>query len=81
MLVILTMEKETKNTVRFAEGEEQPAGHPGAPVIGTMYIQKFAWAQMGKPDRVAVQLEPVKTGQPAVDSQTAQSAGASADKW
>ena len=56
----LSVERETKNTVRFAEDTEgQPPDHPGAPVIGTLYIQKFAWAQLGKPERIVVSLDAV----------------------
>lgn len=58
MKIHLTMERETKNTVRFAEDEEgQPEGHPGAPVVGTQYIQKFAWAQLGKPEHLVITIE------------------------
>jgi hypothetical protein len=37
--IIMELEKETKNTVRYAEKTE---GKP--PVIGTLYIQKWATA-------------------------------------
>lgn len=58
MQIHLTFERETKNTVRFAEDEAgQPESHPGAPVVGTLYLQKFAWAQLGKPERLAVSVE------------------------
>jgi hypothetical protein len=58
MQVHLTFERETKHTVRFAEDEaDQPETHPGAPVIETLYLQKFAWAQLGKPERLAVSVE------------------------
>lgn len=44
------VEKETKNTIRYAEvGEGQP------PVIGTIYVQK--WALKGVPKKVKVTLE------------------------
>jgi len=60
MQIHLTFERETKNTVRFAEDEDgQPESHPGAPVIGTLYVQKFAWAQLGKPEHLAVSIEAV----------------------
>jgi hypothetical protein len=55
MQIHLSFERETKNTVRFAEDEnDQPEGHPGAPVVGTLYVQKFAWAALGKPERISV---------------------------
>ena len=58
MQIHLTFERETKSTVRFAEDEDgQPESHPGAPVIGTLYVQKFAWAQLGKPEKLAVSVE------------------------
>lgn len=44
------LEKETKNTIRYAEVAE---GQP--PVIGTVYVQK--WALQGTPKRVKVTLE------------------------
>ena len=50
------MEKETKNTVRYAE---VTAGQP--PVIGTLYIQK--WALKGPPKKLKVTIEVVE--QPA----------------
>lgn len=59
MQIHLTLERETKNTVRFAEDEEgQPDGHPGASVIGTLYIQKFAHVQLGKPEKLVVSVDP-----------------------
>lgn len=39
-IVKFTVEKETKNTIRYAEQPE--AGTP--PVIGTLYVQKWAVA-------------------------------------
>jgi len=47
---VFEVEKETKNTVRYAEVAE---GQP--PVIGTIYVQK--WAMKGIPKRVKVTLE------------------------
>jgi hypothetical protein len=44
------IEKETKNTLRYAEvGEGQP------PVIGTLYLQK--WVFKGMPKRILVTIE------------------------
>jgi hypothetical protein len=58
MKINLSMERETKNTVRFEEDENgQPEGHPGANVVGTLYVQKFAWAALGKPERISIELE------------------------
>jgi len=57
MRIVLTVDRETKNTVRFAEDEEQGADHPGAPMIGTLYVQKFAWVQLGKPQKLVVTVE------------------------
>lgn len=55
----LSIERETKNTVRFAEDQGgQPEGHPGADVVGTLYVQKFAWVAMGKPEHLEVQIAP-----------------------
>lgn len=56
--VYLTLERETKNTVRFAEDEEgQPRDHPGTPVVGTLYLQKAAHAKLGAPKRITVTID------------------------
>ena len=47
---LFEVEKETKNTIRYAEKAE---GQP--PVIGTIYIQK--WAMKGTPKQVKITLE------------------------
>lgn len=39
-IILFTVEKETKNTIRYAE---QTDGKP--PIVGTLYIQK--WAKPG----------------------------------
>jgi len=44
------MEKETKNTIRYTEVAE---GQP--PIIGTVYVQK--WAMKGTPKKIKVTLE------------------------
>ncbi len=57
MRVHMTFERETKNTVRFAEDENnQPDEHPGTPALVTVYIQKVAWQRLGKPRHIAIQL-------------------------
>jgi hypothetical protein len=48
---VFELEKETKNTVRYQE--VQAEGQP--PVIGTIYVQK--WALKGLPKKVKVTLE------------------------
>ncbi|MCL8208660.1 MAG: hypothetical protein K6V97_11395 [Actinomycetia bacterium] len=49
----LKREKETARTVRFAED----AGARGEPeAIGTLYIQKWAWTQLGQPGTLRVTL-------------------------
>jgi hypothetical protein len=48
---VFEMEKETKNTVRYQE--VQTEGQP--PVIGTIYVQK--WALKGIPKKVKVTLD------------------------
>jgi hypothetical protein len=51
----LSFERETKNTVRFQEDENgQPESHPGANVVGTLYMQKLAWAALGKPEHISL---------------------------
>jgi hypothetical protein len=55
MQINFTLERETKNTVRFAEDEAgQPDDHPGTPVVGTLYIQKAAHAKLGSPKEITV---------------------------
>ena len=62
MQIAMSFERETKNTVRFQEDEQQGDDHPGAPVIGTLYLQKFAWASLGKPEHVIVELAAATVG-------------------
>ena len=58
MQINLTLERETKNTVRFAEDDNgQPADHPGSPIVGTLYLQKAAHAKLGSPIRITVTIE------------------------
>jgi hypothetical protein len=58
MRINLTLERETKNTVRFAEDEAgQPSDHPGYPVVGTLYVQKAAHVQLGNPKQIEVTIE------------------------
>ena len=55
MQINFTLERETKNTMRFAEDEAgQPADHPGTPLVGTLYLQKQAHAKLGSPKRLTV---------------------------
>jgi len=51
LTVEFVQERETKNTVRFQE-QESPRGDP--PVIGTLYLQKWALRRLGNPERVSV---------------------------
>jgi hypothetical protein len=53
MRVTLHRAKETKNTVRY---EEPESGDP--PVIGTLYVQKWAMHRLGDPETLTVTLEP-----------------------
>lgn len=47
--VTLRRVKETKNTVRYEEPEsDQPL------VIGTLYVQKWAFEQLGGPEAITV---------------------------
>ncbi|MGH9090790.1 MAG: hypothetical protein ACRDZR_05345 [Acidimicrobiales bacterium] len=50
--VTLKRAKETKNTVRY---EEPPGGDP--PIIGTLYIQKWATVRLEEPDTITVTIE------------------------
>ena len=49
--VIFTLEKETKNTIRY---QEQADGKP--PAIGTLYVQRWALG-LPVPDRLVVTVE------------------------
>ena len=51
---VFEIEKETKNTIRYAEVAE---GQP--PIIGTIYIQK--WALEGTPKQINVTVESAKS--------------------
>lgn len=51
LTVTLTRERETKNTVRYAE-EENTEGLP--PAIGTLYVQKYAARRLGSPERIRI---------------------------
>jgi hypothetical protein len=45
-------ERETKNTVRY---EEQVTDQP--PVVGTLYLQKYALNRLGNPELLRVTIE------------------------
>jgi hypothetical protein len=50
-------ERETKNTVRF---EEQVTDAP--PLVGTLYLQKYALNRLGNPDWLRVTIETAAAG-------------------
>jgi hypothetical protein len=50
MTVNFELERETKNTVRYAEQADDP-------VVGTLYVKKSAAAKLGNPDKLAVTLK------------------------
>ena len=54
--VLLKKERETKNTVRYEEVESE-SGEP--PVIGTLYVQKWALKRLGSPEQIRVKIEAV----------------------
>ena len=47
-------ERETKNTIRFEELENDE-GNP--PLIGTLYVQKWALKRLGNPEVLTLHLE------------------------
>ena len=47
-------ERETKNTVRYEE-EASESGEP--PVVGTLYLQKWALKRLGDPEIIRVVVE------------------------
>ena len=50
--VVFELERETKNTVRLTELETNEA-----PVIGTLYVQKHAYKNLGSPKRLKIRVE------------------------
>jgi hypothetical protein len=54
--ILLKKERETKNTVRYEEVESE-SGEP--PVIGTLYVQKWALKRLGSPEQIRVTIEAV----------------------
>ena len=50
--VTLNRAKETKNTIRY---EEPAGGEP--PIIGTLYIQKWATHRLEEPETITVTIE------------------------
>lgn len=55
MTITMTFERETKNTVRFAEDE-----HSGENAIGTLYLQKGTHQELGQPKRIKVEITATK---------------------
>ena len=51
----LKRERETKNTIRFEETENEE-GNP--PLIGTLYVQKWALKRLGDPETLTLTLKP-----------------------
>lgn len=51
--VTVTREKATARTVRFVE-DAAARGEPE--VVGTVYLQKWAWTKLGQPERLQVTL-------------------------
>ena len=51
----LKKERETKNTIRFEE-TENAEGNP--PLIGTLYVQKWALKRLGDPEMLTLTLTP-----------------------
>ena len=47
-------ERETKNTIRFEEVESE-SGDP--PVIGSLYLQKWAVKRLGDPQKLKVMVD------------------------
>jgi hypothetical protein len=45
-------ERETKNTVRFAEQHDDTED----PVVGTLYVKKSAVARLGNPESLTVEI-------------------------
>ena len=54
IVITLAQERDTKNTIRYAEVE----GDRGT-AVGTLYLQKWAAAQLGRPATIRVTIEAV----------------------
>ena len=54
LVVKFDKEKETKNTIRFTE-RDNDEGLP--PMIGTLYLQKFAVKKLGNPEVVELMIK------------------------
>jgi hypothetical protein len=52
LTAVFTVEKETKNTIRY---QEVVSTEP--PVVGTIYIQKYAANKLGNPSKITVTVE------------------------
>ena len=50
-----TLERPTKNTVRYLEDVKDHL-----PYVNTIYVQKWALAQIGNPQQIRVTIEPLK---------------------
>lgn len=50
--IIFEYEKETKGAVRFQEKETDQA-----PAIGSLYIKKWVWNQIGSPEAITVTIK------------------------
>lgn len=53
--LLFEKEKETKNTIRYAEVSDD-----GVTKVGTIYIQKFAVSQEKLGNRIEVEIKPAK---------------------
>jgi len=53
--IILEKERITKNTIRYAEVEDEN-GNP--PIIRNLYIQKYGVKKLSDPQRIKVTIEP-----------------------
>lgn len=50
MEIVFTRERETKRTIRFQEVSTNP-------VVGALYVQKWAMEQLGNPQKIIVKIE------------------------
>lgn len=52
LVATFVQERETKNTIRFIEEETD-----GPPIVGTLYVQKYALRQLGNPAKIVVTIK------------------------
>lgn len=61
LVVTFVKERETLNTVRYAEVPDSGGKYAGlfdGPAVGVLYIKKYTATALGNPDELAITIEP-----------------------